>query len=263
LGAPPPPPRQGSTPPPAPPAASKPAAATEKAAPAPSAGAGAAGSLFDKLPAPKLPEQAAALGALKDLLGKAPGALEGLLDGKEAPAGSALGRLQGLFAPKDVGGAAPPPAKPAADKPKVKAEPLYEDDDFSAPKVCVWARVCVCGVRVWCVCAWSSLPVLLRCPSLIPFLTIFTQSPRTWPERTEASVPLTRSPARARQPAIKLPTPLKMGTQEVPLKMGTQEVPLQMGTQEVPLKMGTQEVPLPPSPSPPPPPPPPPSDGAV
>ena len=146
-------PRQGSTPPPAPPAASKPAAATEKAAPAPSAGAGAAGSLFDKLPAPKLPEQAAALGALKDLLGKAPGALEGLLDGKEAPAGSALGRLQGLFAPKDVGGAAPPPAKPAADKPKVKAEPLYEDDDFSAPKVCVWARVCVCVVFVCGVCA--------------------------------------------------------------------------------------------------------------
>jgi hypothetical protein len=55
-----------------------------------------------------------------------------------------------------------------------------------------------------------------------------------------------------RQAPIKLPTPLKMGTQEVPMKMGTQEVPLKMGTQEVPLKMGTQEAPLPPPPPPPP-----------
>ena len=55
--------------------------------------------------------------------------------------------------------------------------------------------------------------------------------------------------AAAAQPPIKLPTPLKLGTQEVPLKLGTQEVPLKAGTQEVPLKMGTQEVPLPPPPA--------------
>jgi hypothetical protein len=85
------------------------------------------GGLFGSIPTPKLPEQAAALGALKDLLGKAPGVLEGVLEGKDAAAGSVVGRLQGLFAPKDVGGAAPPP-------PKAKPADIFEDDDFSAPK---------------------------------------------------------------------------------------------------------------------------------
>ena len=117
-----------SAPPPPPPAAATPAppAAATKAVSSDTAG-DKAGGLFGSIPTPKLPEQAAALGALKDLLGKAPGVLEGVLEGKEAAAGSVFGRLQGLFAPKDVGGAAPPP-------PKAKAADIFEDDDFSAPK---------------------------------------------------------------------------------------------------------------------------------
>jgi hypothetical protein len=119
---------ESSPTPPPPPSASQAAvtkavSSTEKPAPADDKST----SLFGSIPTPKLPEQAAALGALKDLLGKAPGVLEGVLEGKDAAAGSVIGRLQGLFAPKDVGGAAPPP-------PKAKAADIFEDDDFSAPK---------------------------------------------------------------------------------------------------------------------------------
>ena len=128
---------ESSPPPPLPPSASQAAAtkavsSTEKPAPAPADDKSS--SLFGSISTPKLPEQAAALGALKDLFGKAPGVLEGVLEGKDAAAGSVIGRLQGLFAPKDVGGAAPPP-------PKAKAADIFEDDDFSAPKKVKLARV--------------------------------------------------------------------------------------------------------------------------